>query len=141
MVQGDKYRLNYGNEELWVSDGKTEYIGTKEEDHLQILYFCAGQNEEAMLDFTQFLTFYGKDHKLVGKQGNTFQLESTGETIYVEAFIETDGKSISQIKLVDDMNGTYTFKLAGFSTNTSGTDFTINENDYREKIDERRGCN
>jgi len=52
VVQGDRYRLNYGDTELWVSDGKTEYIGTKEEDHSQILYFCAGQNEEAVLDFT-----------------------------------------------------------------------------------------
>jgi len=87
------------------------------------------------------LTFYEEDHRLVGNQGNTLELESTGETIYVKAFIETNATEISQIKLVDDMNSTYTFKISGFTTKTSGTSFTINENDYREKIDERRGCN
>lgn len=141
VVQGDKYRLNYGETELWVSDGKTEYIGTKEEDHSQILYFCAGENEEAILNFRNFLTFYGQDHALIGKEVNTIQLASKTETIYVEAFITYEGTNIKEIRLVDDMKSAYIFKLSGFSTTTDGTQFTIDESQYREKIDERRGCN
>ena len=141
VVQGEKYRLNFGDTELWVSDGKTEYIGTKEEDHSQVLYFCAGENEEAILNFTKFLTFYGNDHAILGMQDKTIQFESKAETIYVEAFITYEGNKIKEIRLVDDMKSSYSFKLTNFSTNTSGTQFTIDESQYREKIDERRGCN
>lgn len=140
-VEGDKYRLAYGETEIWVSDGKTEFIGTKEEDHSQLIYFCAGENEETILNFPHFLTFYGNDHKLLSKNGNTFHLEPLGETIYIEAFVEVEGNRITNIKLIDDMKSTYTFALSNFTTNTGSITFSIDENQYREKIDERRGCN
>lgn len=140
-VEGDKYRLVYGETEMWVSDGKTEFIGTKEEDHSQLIYFCVGENEETILNFAHFLTFYGNDHKLLSKNGNTFHLESLGETIYIEAFVEVEGNRITNIKLIDDMKSTYTFALSNFTTNTRSITFSIDENQYREKIDERRGCN
>ncbi len=139
VVQGEKYILKYGETETWLNDGKTEYVGTKEEDHSQILYFCPGENFEAIIDFRQLMTFYKSGHS-ASINGNVIELEPKGETPYVKAFIEFSGSDILSIKAVDDFGSAYTYKISGFSTNTSGTQFSINENEYREKIDERSGC-
>jgi len=136
-VQGDSYRLDYGDAEVWVSDGRSESIGTKEEDHSQIIMFCAGENEEAVLEYSKFLSFYTEGHKVLSLENNILRLEPMGEALYVEAQIKLKDLGIAQIMLVDDMKSTYTFDISNFTTNTAGTEFTIDASNYAEKIDER----
>lgn len=139
VVEGYRYVLKYGENEIWLNDGTTEYVGTKEEDHSQILYFCPGQNDEAIINFGKLTTFFRTDHT-PSISGNILSLKPKGDTPYVDLHVEFKGSEIVAIKAVDDFGSAYTYILSNFSTNTSGTAFTINENEYREKIDERGGC-
>ena len=142
VVQGDKYILNYGEEntETWMSDGKVEHIGTIEEDHSQYIRYCDGENAEAIVDFGVILTFYGFDHAGT-VEGNIITLKPTGKASYVSLIIETNGTDIKSIAAVDDFGTSHKYILSNFSTNTSGTSFSINPSRYYEKIDERSsGC-
>ena len=58
-IAGNKYLLTYGPNETWLGDGKAEYIGTKEEDHSEIIIFCPGENFESPLYYGTLLIFYG----------------------------------------------------------------------------------
>lgn len=139
VVEGNKYLLTFGTTEKWLNNGQTEYIGTKEDDHSQILYFCPGQNEEAMLDFRELLTFYGSGHAATF-DGDALKLTPSGKTPYVSVTLEIEGDVIKSLGFEDDFGTVYKYSLSNFSTSTSGAEFVINESDYREKIDERRGC-
>lgn len=140
VVQPGKYILKFGDTETWLNDGKTEYVGTIEEDHSQIMRFCPGQNSEAIVDFGALLTFYGSGHSGV-QEGSTLKLKPAGDAPYTELHIETSGGDISAITAVDDFGTSHKFSISNFSTNTSGTSFTINPARYYEKIDERSaGC-
>lgn len=140
VVEGDKYILKFGPNETWLSDGKTEYIGTKETDHSQIMYFCPGENSEAIVEFGSLLTFYATGH--TGKiQGNLIQLIPDSPKPYNELQIELDGGEIKAIKAFDDFGTVHKYTISNFSTNTSGTRYVINPREYAEKIDERKGCN
>lgn len=139
-VDGKRYVLTFGTTEKWVSDGKTEYIGTKEDDHSQILYFCPGQNEEAIVNFTALLTFYASNHA-AELDGEHIKLKPTGEAAYVAAMLELSGDEIKAVAFEDDFGTVYKYELSDFSTDVSGASFTIDESEYKEKIDERAGCN
>lgn len=139
VVQYDKYILKYGETEIWLNDGNTEYVGTQEEDHSQILYFCPGKNGEAIIDFLKLMTFYGSGHSS-NLKGNIIKLVPQSEMPYVEAFIKFTDSNIQSIQFLDNLGSAYTYTLSDFNTDTSGTRFVINENEYREKIDERVGC-
>ncbi len=139
VVEGDKYILSFGPNETWLDDGKTEYVGTKEEDHSQIMYFCPGENVEAIVDFGALMTFYGSNHSGT-LDGNTIKLKPGSEMPYTELHIETAGNDITLIKAIDDFGTVHEYKLSGFSTNTSGTKFVINPREYEESIDERKNC-
>ena len=139
-VDGERYVLTFGSTEKWLSDGKTEYIGTKEDDHSQILYFCPGQNEEAIVNFTMLLTFYASNHT-AEFDGEHIKIKPLGEAAYVVAMLELSGDEIKAVTFEDDFGTVYRYELSGFSTDISGASFTINESEYKEKIDERAGCN
>ncbi|MFY0593824.1 LolA family protein [Roseivirga sp.] len=139
VVEGDKYIMTFGPNETWLNDGTTEYIGTKEEDHSQILYFCAGQNTESIVDFGAITTFFTKDHKGV-IEGLNIRLRPNNEMPYVEVFVETKDGNLTAITATDDFGTAHKFILSNFSTNTAGTKFIINPKEYEEKIDERKGC-
>lgn len=139
VVEGDKYILKFGPNETWLNDGKTEYVGTKEEDHSQIMYFCPGNNVEAIVDFGALMTFYGSKHAGT-VEGNTLKLKPSSEMPYKELHIETSGDDITSIKAIDDFGTIHTYSLSGFSTNTKGTKFVINPKEYEESIDERSNC-
>ena len=140
VVEGNKYILKYGPNETWLDDGKTEYVGTKETDHSQIMYFCSGKNTEAIIDFGAALTFYGSGHS-GSMEGSVLKLKpSSEEAAYVELDIEFSGSEIKSINAVDDFGTSHKYSFSNFSTNTSGTSFTINPAEYYEKIDERAGC-
>lgn len=139
VVDGEKYILKYGPNETWLDDGKTEYVGTKEEDHSQILYFCSGENTEAIIDFGTIMTFYAQGHSGT-VEGSVLKLKPSAEMPYVQLDIEFDGNEIKSINAVDDFGTVHKYTFSGFSTNTAGTSFTINPAEYYEKIDERSGC-
>ena len=139
VVSGDKYILNFGPNEIWLNDGKTEYVGTKEEDHSQILMFCPGQYEEAFINFGELLTFYGSGYS-ASMSGDMLRLVPNGEANFKEAHIQSSGGSIQVIKALDDFGTAHIYTISGFTTNTAGTQFTIDPGNYAEKIDERSGC-
>ncbi|WP_141719642.1 LolA family protein [Roseivirga misakiensis] len=139
VVDGDKYIMTFGPNETWLNDGKTEYIGTKEEDHSQILYFCPGQNTEAIINFGAMTTFFTKDHKGV-IEGSNIRLRPNNEMPYVEVYVETENGNLTAITATDDFGTAHKFILSNFSTNTAGTKFVINPKEYEETIDERKGC-
>lgn len=139
VVEGNKYILKYGPNETWLNDGKTEYVGTKEEDHSQILMFCPGDNPEAIINYGQLLTFYGSGYNAYMADG-ILKLVPTKEAPFKEVHIKASGNNIESITAVDDFGTSHVYKISGFSTNTSGTQFTINPAEYAEKIDERAGC-
>jgi hypothetical protein len=138
-VVGEKYLLNFGPDEKWVSDGKTEYVGTRETDHSQILMFCPGQNTEAIIDYKQLLSFYGSGYA-ASMEGGMLKLVPSQPTHIKEIHIKASGDSIEMIKAIDELGTEHIFTISGFTTSTAGTKFTINKNAYAEKIDERSGC-
>ncbi len=139
VVEGDKYILKFGPNETWLNDGKTEYVGTKEEDHSQIMYFCPGENSEALVNFRQLTTFYGAGHRSK-IEGRTLTLTPIEETTYVQMYIETNGEDLLSLTLLDDFGTTHKYSLSEFSTDTAGTKFVIDPSEYEEKIYEREGC-
>ena len=139
VVEGGKYLLKFGPNETWLNDGKTEYVGTKEEDHSQILYFCPGENSEAIVNFGKLMTFYGTGHRS-RIEGKTLTLTPMEETTYLQLYIETNGEDLLSITVLDDFGTTNKYSLSGFSTDTAGTKFVIDPSEYREKIYERDGC-
>lgn len=139
VVEGEKYILKFGPNETWLNDGKTEYVGTKEEDHSQIMYFCPGENAEAIVDFNHLMTFYGTGHRS-RIDGRTLTLTPESETAYVQMYIETNGEDLLSITVLDDFGTTHKYSLSGFSTETAGTKFVIDPSEYEEKIYEREGC-
>ncbi|MBO3700309.1 hypothetical protein [Roseivirga sp. E12] len=139
VVEGEKYILKFGPNETWLNDGKTEYVGTKEEDHSQIMYFCPGKNSEAMIDFGKLTIFYGTGHRS-RIEGRTLTLTPTEETTYVQMYIETTGEDILSLSLLDDFGTMHKYTLSGFTTETAGTKFVIDPSEYEEKIFEREGC-
>ncbi|GHE75291.1 MULTISPECIES: LolA family protein [Roseivirga] len=139
VVEGAKYILKYGPNETWLNDGKTEYVGTKEPDHSQILFFCPGQNTEAIVDFGSMMTFFGSGHSGT-MEGSVLKLKPSSEAAYKEVHVAFSGNNITSITAVDDFGTSHKYSFSNFSTNTSGTSFSINPAEYYEKIDERRGC-
>lgn len=139
VVDGEKYILKFGANETWLDNGKTEYIGTKEPDHSQIMYFCSGQNSEAIIDFGEALTFYGSGHS-GSVDGSMLKLKPASGAAYTELHVEFNGSDIQSITALDDFGTAHKYTFSNFSTNTSGTSFTINPAEYYEKIDERAGC-
>ncbi len=138
VVMGERYILNYGPNERWVNDGKTEYLGTRETDHSQILMFCPGQNSEAIIDYGSLLSFYGSGYS-ASMVGDVLKLVPSEKKPFTEVHIKTSGNDIVSITALDEMGNEHIYKVSNFSTNTSGTQFTINKNAYAEKIDERKG--
>lgn len=139
VVKGEQYILKYGPNETWLNDGKVEYVGTKEEDHSQILYFCPGQNSEAIVDYGNILTFYTSGHT-ASLDGNIIKLVPNSEKPYAELYLTVDGDNLTKISAVDQMGTVYTYSLSNFNTNVEGTQFVINKREYAETIDERKGC-
>lgn len=139
IVMGERYILNYGPNERWVNDGKTEYVGTRETDHSQILMFCPGKNSEAIIDYGSLLSFYGSGYS-ASMVGDVLRLVPSGKMPFKEVHIKTSGNDIVSITALDDFGTEHIYTISGFSTSTSGTQFTINKNAYAEKIDERKGC-
>ena len=137
VVHGDRYILHYGEDarETWMSDGRVEHIGTIEEDHSQYIRYCDGENTEAIVDYGSILTFYASGHAGT-VDGNMITLKPTGYAPYVSLMVEA-GEDINSITAVDDSGTFHKYTLSGFSTNTTGTKFTINPGRYYEKIDER----
>lgn len=138
-VMGEKYILNYGPNERWLNDGTTEYVGTRETDHSQILMFCPGKNSEAIVDYGSLLSFYGSGYS-ASMQGDVLKLVPSQKMPFTEVHIKTSGNDIKSITALDDFGTSHTYTVSGFSTNTAGTKFTINQGWYAEKIDERSGC-
>lgn len=138
VVMGERYILNYGPNERWVNDGKTEYVGTRETDHSQILMFCPGNNSEAIIDYGSLLSFYGSGYS-ASMVGDVLKLVPSGDMPFTEVHIKTSGNDIVSITALDELGTEHIYKVSGFSTNTGGTQFTINTNAYAEKIDERKG--
>lgn len=139
IVDGDKYIMTFGPNETWLNDGKAEYVGTKEEDHSQILYFCPGQNTEAIIDYGAITTFFTSNHK-GGIEGSNIRLKPNEEMPYVELFVEIINGNLAAITATDDFGTSHKYSISNFSTNISGTKFVINPKEYAEKIDERKGC-
>lgn len=139
VVEGEKYILKFGPNETWLNDGKTEYVGTKEEDHSQIMYFCPGENSEAIVNFGKLMTFYGTGHRS-RIEGRTLTLTPTEETTYLQMYLETNGEELLSITVLDDFGTTHKYSLSDFSTDTAGTKFVIDPSEYEEKIYEREGC-
>lgn len=138
-VVGERYILNYGPGERWLNDGTTEYVGTRETDHSQILMFCPGHNSEAIIDYGSLLSFYGSGYT-ASMQGDVLKLVPSKKMPFTEVHIRTSGNDIKSITALDDFGTSHVYTVSGFSTNTSGTEFTINQSWYAEKIDERSGC-
>lgn len=139
VVKGDMYILKYGPNETWLNDGKVEYVGTKEEDHSQIMYFCPGNNLEAIVDYGHLLTFFSSGHT-ASLADNELKLVPDSEKPYKELYVTTDGDNIASIKAIDEMGTAHIFNISNFSTSVAGTQFTINKAEYAETIDERKGC-
>lgn len=139
VVKGEKYILKYGSNETWLNDGKVEYVGTKEEDHSQILYFCPGKNTEAIVDYGNLLTFYAYEHKAT-MDGNMIKLVPTTTRPYTELHLTVDGDNLTKISAIDSMGTVYTYSLSGFSTSIGDPKFVINKWEYAETIDERKDC-
>tara|TARA_R110001599_G_scaffold102736_4_gene261763 strand:- start:301 stop:924 length:624 start_codon:yes stop_codon:yes gene_type:complete len=139
VVKGNQYILKYGPNETWLNDGEVEYVGTKEEDHSQILYFCPGQNSEAIVDYGNLLTFYSYGHT-ASMDGNMIKLVPTSEKSYTELRLTVDGDNLTKISAIDKMGTVYSYSLSGFSTSVGDPKFVINKREYAETIDERKGC-
>lgn len=138
-VVGEKYLMNYGPGEKWVDDGTTEYVGTRETDHSQILMFCPGENSEAIVAYGSMLTFFGSGYT-ASMQGDVLKLVPSEKMPFAEVHIKTSGNSITSITALDDFGTQHIYSISGFSTNTAGAEFTINKSWYAEKIDERADC-
>ena len=136
-VEGEKYILKFGPNETWLNDGTTEYVGTKETDHSQIIRYCPGDNAEAIINFGELMTFYGSNSYAVSMESGMLKLTPKGESPFAAAYIESSGGNIQSIKAVDEFGTSHVYKLTGYSTNVRGTSFTINPGEYYEKIDER----
>lgn len=139
VVDGDKYIMTFGPNETWLNDGKAEYVGTKEEDHSQILYFCPGQNTEAIIDYGSITTFFTSNHK-GAIEGSNIRLRPNGEMPYVELFVEIINGNLAAITATDDFGTAHKYSISNFSTNITGTKFVINPKEYEETIDERKDC-
>lgn len=140
VVEGDKYMLSFGPNETWLCDGKAEIVGTKEEDHSQIMYFCPGKNSEAIVEFGSLLSFYGTGHTATMEDG-MLKLTPYGNKPYTTLYLDVEGDNIKMIKAVDELGTSHMYMISGFTTSIPKTAYVINRNEYAEKIDERKGCN
>jgi hypothetical protein len=140
VVEGDKYMLSFGPNETWLCDGKAEIVGTKEEDHSQIMYFCPGKNSEAIVEFGSLLSFYGTGHTATMEDG-MLKLTPYGNKPYTALYLDVEGDNIKMIKAVDELGTSHMYMISGFTTSIPKTAYVINRNEYAEKIDERKGCN
>ncbi len=137
-VVGEKYKLTYGPNETWMSDGKAEYLGTKEEDHSELLIFCPGENFESPINHGKLFVFYGSgvDASMEGDMIKVVPKDGS----YKYAKIDASGNTIRKIVVLDEFNMSHIYTFSGFSTNTDDVEFTIDASDYADTIDERQGC-
>ena len=137
-VVGEKYILSFGPNETWLNDGKAEYIGTKEEDHSELIIFCPGENFEVPVNYGKLFTFYGGGLDASTEGGMIKVVPKDGS--YKYALLTTSGGSLMKVTIVDEMDMSHTYTFSNFSTSTSGVQFTINPKEYAATIDERQGC-
>ena len=137
-ISGERYILKYGPNETWLGDGKAEYIGTKEEDHSELIIFCPGENFEAPVNYGSLLTFYGSGIK-ASMEGDLIKVVPN-DGAYQHALIKASGNTIQEIEVIDETGMSHQYTISGFSTNVAGTQFTINPREYADTIDERQGC-
>ncbi|MFT7420287.1 MAG: hypothetical protein ACI9QN_001212 [Arcticibacterium sp.] len=140
VVEGNRYKMSFGPNETWLCDGTAEIVGTKEEDHSQIMYFCPGKNSEEIVSFGNMLAFYGTGHTASMEEG-MLKLTPYGNKPYIALYIQLDGENIKMIKALDELGTAHMYTISGLSTSVPSTQYTINKNEYAEKIDERKGCN
>ncbi len=138
-VVGNKYILKFGPNETWLNDGKAEYIGTKEEDHSELIIFCPGENFEVPVNYGSLFSFYGSgvDSSMDGDMIKVVPKDGT----YKHALLKVSGNNLQHISVVDDMDMTHTYTFSGYSTSPPAVQFTINPKEYADTIDERQGCN
>jgi hypothetical protein len=140
VVEGNRYFLSFGPNETWLCDGTSEIVGTKEEDHSQIMYFCPGNNSEAIVEFGSLLSFFGTGHTAAMEEG-MIKLTPYGNKPYAALFLDVEGENIKMIKAIDELGTSHTYTISGLTTSIPKTTYAINRNEYAEKIDERKGCN
>ena len=139
VVKGNQYILKYGPNETWLNNGEYESVGTKEEDHSQIMYFCVGRNTEAIIDYGNILSFYGAGHTAT-MAGDMIRLVPNKDQPYTELHLKVEGNELRMIKAVDKLGTEHIYTLSGYSTSIPETKFTINRWEYAELIDERSKC-
>jgi len=138
-VDGKKSILTFGPTETWLNDGKAEYIGTKEEDHSELLIYCIGENFEIPVTYGNIFTFY-KNGTEISSEGKMIKVVPKDNS-YKYAMIKASGNTITELTVVDDMGMSHTYVFTKFTTNPVNVSFTINPRDYAATIDDRKGCN
>ena len=137
-VVGDKYLMKFGENETWLSDGKAEYIGSKEEDHSELIIFCYGENFEIPVGYGSLFNFYMSGVK-VKEEGDNLQVESN-DGAFKSALITIKNGTINSVSIIDEVGMSHTYTFSNFSNAVGQVNFSINPKDYADTIDERSGC-
>ena len=139
VIKGNQYILKYGLNETWLNNGEYVSVGTKEENHSQIMYFCLGQNTESIVDYGSILSFYGSGHTAT-MDGNMIRLIPNRKQPYLELRLKVEDGNLKMMKAFDQLGTEHIYTFSGFSTSIPDTKFTINRWEYSELIDERYKC-
>ena len=137
-VEGEKYILKFGATETWLGDGKAEYIGTKEEDHSELIIFCPGENFEVPVNYRNLFTFY-KSGTDITSEGDLIKVVPKDGT-YKYALLKISGNTLDQLTVVDEMDMSHIYTFSKFNTNPDLVVYSINPRSYVTTIDERQGC-
>ena len=137
-VSGNKYILKFGATETWLGDGKAEYIGTKEEDHSELIIYCPNENFEVPLNYGRLFTFYNENVVISSEGGNIKVVPN--DNSYKYALLKISNNRLNELTVVDDMDMSYTYTFSKFIAGSVNVAFTINPKNYAATIDERAGC-
>jgi outer membrane lipoprotein-sorting protein len=137
-VFGNKYILKFGETETWLGDGKAEYIGTKEEDHSELIIYCPNENLEIPVTYGKLFTFY-KEAGFVSSEGDRIKFVPNDDA-FKSANLEISNNTLNLLTIIDAMDMSHTYTFSNFSTDPVPVAFSINPKNYAATIDERKGC-
>lgn len=137
-VSEKKYILKFGKTETWLGDGKAEYIGSKEEDHSELIIYCPNENFEVPLNYGRLFTFY-KGNVMISSEGNNIKVIPNDDS-YKYALLKVANNRLNQLTVVDEMDMSHSYTFSKFIEGSVNVAFAINPKNYAATIDERKGC-
>lgn len=141
LVQGDKFRLNLGSQQI-INNGATVWTYLKEENEVNISDYAPDEED---ITPTKIYTLYKDGYKYVyngqqtlgGVQCDVIDLipENKGKQIFkIRLFISSKDRTIKSWKMFEKTGNRYTYSINSFVPNPPGVTaktFVFNKEEYK----------